>query len=335
MPGNQLLRFTNKGIYCPQAKVYIDPWRPVRSAIITHAHSDHSRPGMKRYLAHRDSVPVMKLRLGEGISVRSVEYGEAILVNGVKISLHPAGHIIGSAQVRLEYKGEVWVISGDYKTDNDDISGTFEPIRCHTFITECTFGLPVYRWPDQQQVFEEMNQWWASNIEKGMVSVLQAYSLGKAQRVIQGLNQDIGPIFTHGSVENTNEVFRAHGIDIASTIRVAADMPKSAFKGGMVIAPGSAVGTSWSQKFAPFSTSIASGWMMIRGARRRRAADRGFVLSDHADWEGLNQAIRETGAEQVYATHGYSETFARWLRETGLDAKVLKTEFEGEGGEEG
>lgn len=325
-----LLRFTDKGIYCPQAKVYIDPWKPVNKAIITHAHADHSRWGMKSYLAHHLSVPVMKHRLGNDINAEGVGFNEPRTINGVKFSLHPAGHIYGSAQVRVEYKGEVWVVSGDYKTENDKACTSFEPVKCHSFITESTFGLPVYRWENQESVFDDINRWWRKNKEQGKTTILCGYSLGKAQRIIQNLDSSIGKIYTHGAVENTNEVLREAGVDIRETTLLTNEHSKKELVGNIVIAPPSAIGTPWARKLKPYSTGVASGWMMIRGMRRRRNADRGFVLSDHADWNGLNESVKATGAENIYVTHGYSTIFSNWLKEQGYNASVVETEYEGE-----
>ncbi len=326
-----LLTFTAKGIYCSQADVYIDPWRPVKKALITHAHADHARWGMQAYLAHQDSVPVMRLRLGQDIQVQGVAYGEMTHINGVDISFHPAGHIIGSAQIRLSYQGETWVVSGDYKVEDDGLAPAFEPVCCQHFITESTFGLPVYRWRPQQEIFQEINTWWATNAAAGKASFLTAYSLGKAQRLLQGVDHRIGPIFTHGAVENTNQVLRQHGIDLAPTTQVRSIDPgkhtKKDFRQALIIAPPSAAGSVWARKFAPMSLGVASGWMSLRGARRRRAADRGFVLSDHADWDGLNQAIKATGASHIYVTHGYTDIFARWLQTQGYNAQVVQTDY--------
>jgi putative mRNA 3-end processing factor len=329
-----LLRFTDKGIYCPQAKIYIDPSKPVNNAIITHAHADHSRRGMKNYLAHHLSVPVMKYRLGDDINVEGVGFNEPRTINGVKISLHPAGHIYGSAQVRVEYKGEVWVVSGDYKTEDDKCCTAFEPIKCNSFITESTFGLPVYRWENQNSVFEEVNNWWRKNKEEGKTTLICGYSLGKAQRIIQHLDSSIGKIFTHGAVENTNEVLREAGIDIQETTLLTNEHSKKDFAGNIVVAPPSTIGTPWAKKLGPLSSGVASGWMQIRGMRRRRNADRGFVLSDHADWDGLNEAVKATGAENIYVTHGYSTIFSNWLKEQGYNASVVETEYDGDETEE-
>lgn len=325
-----LLEFNKKGIYCPPAKVYIDPWRPVDHAIITHAHADHSRWGMKHYLAHELSIPVMKLRLGKDISTQSLAYGEVVKINGVQFSLHPAGHIPGSAQVRVEYNGEVWVVSGDYKLEDDGLCTPFEPVKCHHFITECTFGLPIYHWKPQQEIFDQINHWWAGNAKEGLTTFITAYSLGKAQRIINQLDHRIGEVYTHGAIENTNEVLRAAGLDLPETIRVTKEIDKRAFRGALVIAPPSAINTPWMKKFKPLSLGIASGWMQLRGTRRRRAADRGFALSDHADWEGLLSAVKQTEAERVITTHGYTSVFSKYLNELGIEAIEEKTLFTGE-----
>lgn len=325
-----LLQFTEKGIFCERANVYIDPWKPVDYAIITHAHADHSRWGNKFYLSHHLSKPIIQHRLGSDIHIESMEYGEHKTINGVDFSFYPAGHIIGSAQVRVAYKGEVWVASGDYKLEDDGFSTPFEPVRCNTFITECTFGLPVFKWQDQKEMFEEINSWWRKNNAEDKVTILTGYSLGKAQRLIQGIDPSIGRIFTHGAIEKTNEIIRDMGVELNETTYVRPEINKNEYKGALVIAPPSALGTSWQKKFQPFEVGIASGWMKMRGPRRRRSVDRGFVLSDHADWEGLNTAIKATECEKVIVTHGYTNIFSKWLNDQGIATQIEATEFEGE-----
>lgn len=330
-----LLSFTKKGIYCARANIYIDPWKPVDYAIITHAHADHSRGGSKFYLSHHLSKPIIQYRLGADINIESVEYNEARTINGVKFSFHPAGHIIGSAQIRVEYKGEVWVVSGDYKLEDDGFCAPFEPIKCNVFITECTFGLPVFKWQDQSSVFEEINSWWRKNVAEGKATILTGYSLGKAQRLIQGVDESIGKIYTHGAIENTNEVIRKMGVKLKETHYVDPDKKKKDYAGALIISPPGALGTSWQKKFQPFEVGMASGWMNLRGPRRRRSVDRGFVLSDHADWQGLNSAIDATGCEKVIVTHGYTTIFSKWLNDKGIETKIENTEFEGELDNEG
>ncbi len=325
-----LLQFTEKGIYCKQAKVYIDPWKPVDYAIITHAHADHSRWGNKFYLSHHLSKPIIQHRLGQDISIESMEYGERRTINGVGFSFHPAGHIIGSSQVRVEYKGEVWVASGDYKLENDGFCTPFEPVKCDVFITECTFGLPVFKWKPQEQVFAEMNTWWQKNKFEGKATVLAGYSLGKAQRILQGLDPSIGKIYTHGAIEKTNEIIRNMGVKLNETIYVESEIKKKDFEGSLIIAPPGALGTSWQKKFPAYEVGMASGWMNVRGTRRRQSLDRGFVLSDHADWDGLNSAIKATDCEKVIVTHGYTNIFSKWLNDKGIETQVESTEFEGE-----
>jgi len=326
----QLIEFREKGLYVPVADVYIDPWKPVNKAFITHGHSDHARYGSKSYIATHAALPVIKHRLGSHINAKGVDFGEEIRVNGVKFSFHPAGHIIGSAQIRVEYKGEIWVASGDYKVEPDGVSERFESIKCHAFITESTFGLPVFKWKPQTTIMEEINAWWRTNTEKGKVSVLAAYSLGKAQRIINNVDHSIGKIFTHGAVENVNEVIRRQGVTLHETTRVVQGQKPSEYLGGLVIAPPSAVDSAWSKKFKDFSSGVASGWMAMRGTRRRRSADRGFVLSDHADWEGLLSAIQATEAEKIFVTHGYTDIFSRYLNSQGYYSAVVNTEYTGD-----
>jgi putative mRNA 3-end processing factor len=324
-----LLNFTDKGMYVPAADVYIDPWRAVNRALITHGHSDHARSGSSAYLTHQHSIPILKKRLGN-LNYQGVEYGETIDINGVKFSFHPAGHVLGSSQIRIEHKGEVWVASGDYKLQNDGVCAPFEPVKCNTFITESTFGLPVYNWMPQQEVFNEINEWWAKNAEQGRCSIIYAYSLGKAQRILQHVNQQIGPVFVHGAVAGMNEAYADAGIALNPYTKVSADIDKSLYRKALIIAPSSADASPWMKKFEPYSTAFASGWMAVRGNRRRLAADRGFVLSDHADWAELNAAVKATEATQVLVTHGFTDTFARWLCENGYDARAVKTEYAGE-----
>lgn len=324
-----MLKFDTKGIYCPQADVYIDPWLPVNKALITHAHSDHARPGSKAYLCHHDTVALLRLRLGEDILVEGIAYNTPVAINGVKISFHPAGHIIGSAQIRLEYKGEIWVVSGDYKLQHDGISVPFEPVRCHHFITESTFGLPVYQFPEPVQVYTDINSWWQQNAALDINSVIIGYALGKAQRIIHYLDPGIGGIYVHGAVDNINKTLEGHGLQLKPSLRILPDMQRKDIKGAVIVAPPSAIGTSWMNRFAPFSLGICSGWMQLRGTRRRRSADRGFILSDHCDWQQLNTAVKETGAEKIYVTHGYKSAFSRWLtEECGVQAYEVDTLYE-------
>ena len=314
-----------EGLYCVPGDFYIDPWRPVDRAVITHAHGDHARVGHGHYLSSVSGVNILKSRLGD-IHIDGIEYGATVVHNGVTVSLHPAGHVLGSAQVRMEHKGEVWVASGDYKVEPDRTCVPFEPVRCDTFITESTFGLPIYRWQPQQDIFDDINQWWRKNADAGRCSVVFAYAFGKAQRILSGLDPSIGPIVCHGAAEPLNKVYRAGGIDLPPTLMVT-DLDKQALKRAIVIAPPSAGGSPWIKRFGDYSDAFASGWMQLRGARRRRGVDRGFILSDHADWPGLMTAVRATEAERVIVTHGSIGVMVRWLCQQGLDASGFDTEY--------
>lgn len=327
---SNLLTFTDRGIYCAAGDFYIDPWRPVERALITHGHADHARPGMMRYLATEAAAPVIRYRLGGDIALETTRYGDEIRIGDATVSFHPAGHVPGSAQIRVEVGGEVWVVSGDYKVDDDGLSEPFEPVRCHAFISECTFGLPVFNWAPQDDVIGAINAWWQANRDAGRTSAIGAYALGKAQRILANVDASIGPILTHAAIENTNDVLRAQGIELPATVRLTADLDRKAYPGALIIATPSALAGNWPRGFGPVSTAFASGWMALRGVRRRRSVDRGFVLSDHADWRGLNAAIEATGAERVFVTHGYTAVFRRWLEERGYAAEIVETEFEGE-----
>jgi putative mRNA 3-end processing factor len=327
-----------EGLYCPPGNFYIDPWRPVDRAVITHAHGDHARPGSRRYLATRASERVLRARLGAGIALDAIDYGERVVDGGVAISLHPAGHVLGSAQVRLEHGGAVWVVSGDYKTEADPTCPPFEPQACHVFVTESTFGLPIYRWQAPEDTYDEIAAWWRANADAGRASLLYCYAFGKAQRVLAGLAGasalDTGPVVCHGAVDVLNDAYRATGVALPPTHRVG-DIDATALRRALVLAPPSASGTPWLRRFGDASDAFASGWMRLRGARRRRSLDRGFALSDHADWPGLLRAIAATGAPRVIVTHGQVSVMVRWLAEQGLDAGAFATEYDEDAAEAG
>ncbi len=319
-----------EGLYCPPGDFFIDPWRPVERAVITHAHADHARPGHAHYLAAAPGAGVLRARLGD-ISLQALAYGEAVAQRGVRVSLHPAGHVLGSAQVRIEHRGEVWVASGDYFAsgagDHNPTCAPFEPLRCDCFITESTFGLPIYRWRPQAEVFAQIDAWWRANAEAGRASVLFGYSFGKAQRVLAGVDATIAPILVHGAVETVNEAYRAAGVALPATQLATEVGDKSVLSRALIVAPPSAAGSAWMKRFGHAADAFASGWMQLRGARRRQGVDRGFVLSDHADWPGLQAAIAATGASRVIVTHGYEAVMVRWLAEQGLQAGSFSTEY--------
>lgn len=322
-----LIRFTNKGIYCKQGDFYIDPWQPVKLAVTTHGHADHVKWGNQAYLCHELTKPILLQRLGPELHIQTHAYGEEITINGVSLSMFPAGHVIGSAQIRLEYKGEVTVISGDYKVEYDGISTAFEPVRCHSFVSESTFGLPIYKWLPQQVIFDQINSWVSNNREQQKTSVLIAYSLGKAQRLIKGLSESERPIYVHPSIANLNDAFIQAGVALPETIRISPDIRKEELQKGIVIVPPALSDGRWIKTLQQAVTGVCSGWMQVRAGRRWRSADAGFALSDHADWPGLLSAIKATGAEKVFVTHGFTATFSKYLNEIGIPAEEVKTQY--------
>src|SRR5215213_177076 len=329
-----LLTTTDRGLYCEAGDFYIDPWMPVDRAVITHAHGDHARWGSRTYICSAESERVLRTRLYNA-NITTRQWREKFHINGVSLTFHPAGHILGSAQIRVEYKGQTWVVSGDYKTEPDPTCTPFEPVLCNVFITESTFGLPIYRWARQSETFSDIRDWWRANREQGRASIVFAYALGKAQRVLSGLSEIAeGDFYTHGAVERLNRDYRDYGIALPPTT-YAASIPKGHdWTGALIVAPPSAAGSTWLRRFGPSSTAFVSGWMRVRGARRRRSVDRGFVLSDHVDWPALMSAIDATGAQRVLVTHGYRDPVVRALRERGLDADSIASRWEGEGDSE-
>jgi putative mRNA 3-end processing factor len=334
-----------EGLYCPAGDFHIDPWRPVARAVITHAHADHARRGHGAYLAAAPGAGVLRARLGD-ITLETLPYGASVVIGGVRVSLHPAGHVLGSAQVRLEHRGRTWVVSGDYylcgaaaeagvplAAEANRTCDAFEPVRCDVFVTESTFGLPIYRWRPQAEVLAEVDAWWRGNAQEGRASLLLAYSFGKAQRLLAGVDPSIGPIVVHGAVESVNEAYRAAGVALPPTLALDAVRDKSLLRRALVVAPPATLGSAWARRLGEHSDAFASGWMQLRGARRRQALDRGFVLSDHADWPGLQQAIAATGAERVIVTHGYEAVMVRWLQQQGLEAGSFRTEYGGDSGD--
>jgi putative mRNA 3-end processing factor len=318
---------TSQGLYCAAGDFYIDPWASADRAVITHAHGDHLKWGSASYLLAAPGERLARLRLPEDARLQPVAYGEKVMFGPVQVSLHPAGHILGSSQIRIEHGGEVWVVSGDYKRDPDPTCAPFEVVPCDVFISEATFALPFYRWNDTRDTARDIHQWWTRNRERGVASVLFAYALGKAQRVLAELTAFTDePVFLHGSVLALTEVYRDAGVHMLP-VQPATVAGARSYAGALVMAPPSAAGSTWMRRFGDHSTGFCSGWMRVRGDRRRRGYDRGFVLSDHADWPSLLRTFQETGARRILLTHGHSDTMVRYLRERGVDAAPLRTEY--------
>lgn len=332
---------TDRGLWCAAGRFYIDPWKPVERAVVTHAHADHACPGCDHYLASPATCDLLRVRIGRHIDATPLPFASSLAQGDTRVTLHPAGHILGSAQVRVEHarSGESWCVSGDYKTDPsqrpDPTAEPFEPVACETFISETTFALPIYRWPDRAIVARAMNEWWRANAEAGRTSVLLAYSLGKAQRVIRMLDPSVGPIGVHGAIPKLSAVYARHGVALPDTVHADAENAPDLKNGGLIVAPPSAATGPWLRRFAGpegIRTAMVSGWVRVRGRRRWKSTDHGFVLSDHADWPNLIDAIKETGAGRVGLTHGSASTMARYLAEhEGLDTFVVPTRYTGEG----
>jgi putative mRNA 3-end processing factor len=324
---------TPAGLYCPAGDFHIDPWGTVPRAVITHAHGDHARAGSAAYLCSTECAPLLRRRFGNDAVIETLPYGEQLTLGGMRVSLHPAGHILGSAQVRVEGPGGVWVVSGDYKRAADPTCAPFEAVRCDTFVTESTFALPIYRWDPTATVIDEMRQWWELNRDRGLTSIIFCYTIGKAQRLLAELATVTDrPVLVHGMMVPMIEAYRVAGIAMLPT-QTLIDRPRgTSLAGELVLAPPSARGTPWMRRLGDLSDALTSGLMRVRGVRRQRAYDRGFVLSDHADWPGLLATIRETGAGRVVATHGHAEPLARFLREQGFDSGVMRTAWEDERG---
>jgi putative mRNA 3-end processing factor len=321
-----LIRLTPSGLYCEQGDFYIDPARKVDSAIITHAHSDHARKGSNHYLCSRSCESLLKSRLGKKISVQSMDYGATTTLNGVSVSLHPAGHILGSSQIRVEHKGEVWVVSGDYKTQVDPTCESFESVGCDTFISECTFGLPVYRWPDPNHEWNRLRIWCQSNREAGLTSVIHAYSLGKAQRVLHALKDTQGPILVHPAILEFLPAYESQGVIFPQVKQATAESIANHQGSAIVISPSSSLIEDWLGSPESWQALDISGWMQIRSSRRKRNLSSGFIISDHADWDGLNQTIKASEAKQIYLTHGDGSLLSKWLCGKGLSAAQLPTQ---------
>lgn len=340
----RLVEVDDAGLRVGRGGFHIDPWKPVPCAVVTHAHSDHARAGSGRIIASKSSLPLLRRRLGPAAPLEGVEFGERFRLGDATVSLHPAGHVLGSVQVRIECDGETWVVTGDYKRDPDPTCEPFEVVPCDVLITEATFALPIYAWPPIHEVMDEILRWWSGCAAAGRTAILCCYALGKAQRVLGELAPRAAgpehlpvhfPVYLHGAMIDLVQCYRDAGIAMIETVPASALKDVDATRGRLVLAPPSAVQTPWIRRFAEPSIGFASGWMQVRGVRRRRAMDAGFVLSDHADWAGLLRTIDDSGCREVLTTHGYGDALVRYLRERGMTADVLRTEYRGEDGDPG
>lgn len=322
----KFIKFTKKGIYCIPGKFYLDPWYPVDYAIISHGHADHSRWGNKHYLCHQNSKNILLHRLGKDISIETLNFNQIKTINGVKVSFYPAGHIIGSVQIKLEYKGKVVVFSGDYKTNPDFITTPFEPVKCHEFITESTFGLPIYSWKTEAELQSQLQQWIVNNQKQNKTSVFFGYSLGKAQRIMS-LVDGIDEVYVHSAINNLNQAISKSGIVLPKSKLITSDFNKKDIQNKIVILPPALLGSKLLKKIPNAATAICSGWMQIRGNRRWKGVDAGFAVSDHADWNGLLSAVKATEAEKVYVTHGSQAVFSKYLNEIGIESQEVVTEY--------
>jgi putative mRNA 3-end processing factor len=319
-----LLQPRPEGLYCPAGGFYIDPAEPVAQAVVTHAHGDHARQGNARYHVARAGLALMRERLGEPAAIEAYDYGEPLTLGEVRVSLHPSGHMLGAAQVRMEHAGRVVVVSGDYKREHDPTCAPFEPVPCDVFVTESTFALPVYRWPPMERVIDELLAWWDDCARRKVPAVLFCYALGKAQRLLAELAPRVDRVVhLHGALLRLTAIYREAGVAMPPTQPLDEDARGAALAGELVLAPPYAAGSPWMRRFAGASTAFASGWMQVRGNRRRRGYDRGFVVSDHADWNGLLRSVRDSGARRIYVTHGDGDALVRYLREQGHDALPL------------
>lgn len=323
-----LITLTDRGLYCQAGDFYIDAWKPVHRTFVTHGHGDHAHSGMGEYWCVRESAPILQWRLGTQ-NYHFLGYGEQRQFGDVTVSLHPAGHILGSAQVRVEHAGEVWVFTGDFKRDADPTCAPYELVPCDVFICEATFAFPFYAWPDIRSEVHRILEWQQQCQVQGKAALLYAYSLGKAQRILAELHGHVAQaVLLHGAMVRGVEVYRNAGIAMTPTQPFLDLAPKTDLSGRLVLAPPSVQNSAWTKRLGSYEHAMVSGWMQLRGNRRRRNVQRGFVISDHADWCSLINTIKETGAQRVLATHGNTDVLVPYLRqELSLQADRLTTVY--------
>jgi putative mRNA 3-end processing factor len=324
---DRLIRLTRSGLFCEAGGFHIDPSRGVELALITHSHSDHARRGSRHYVTPEDGVGLLKHRLGESIRVTGVRYGEKLRYGRATISFHPAGHILGSSQIRVECDGQVWVVSGDYKRQEDPTCRPFEVVSCDTFVSEATFGNPKYLWSCAKQAVREIHDWWMSNREQGRNSLLYCYAVGKTQRVLGGLAElTEESVHLWGEAVPITEIYRNQGVKLVPTVDLDSLSPREKVQGELIIAAHRFQYTDWLARLGDVESAFASGWMKTGAWGMRRSYDRGFVLSDHADWNDLVATVRATGARRVFLQHTKDPALARHLRKLGLQAELMGVE---------
>lgn len=315
---------TSAGMYCPAGQFYIDPVKKVERALITHAHADHARAGMGHYWTSVSGAPLVRKRVGHGSGVTALPFGERFSMGAAVVSFHPAGHVLGSAQIRIEHGGQVWVVSGDYKRDPDPSCEPFEPVACDVFVTECSFAAPQYVWPEPSEIVQRILDWWDQCRSEARCALLCTYALGKSQRVLAELAARRNTTaYLHRNLVPMVKLYRQAGVRMLETEPVDEQVRFKDWAGQLVLAPPGVAGTPWIKRFEPCSLAFASGWMGIDGGKRSgsREWEKGFVLSDHADWEAILKTIEQTGARRVLAMHGHTGSLIDELHRRGIQAE--------------
>jgi putative mRNA 3-end processing factor len=317
------LRATPSGLYCAVGDFFIDPTRPVDRAVITHGHGDHARPGNRHLLTTPETIAIMRQRYGDDAGgSQASRYGEAVMVGSVRVTLVPAGHVLGSAQAVLEYRGSRVVVSGDYKRRRDPTCAPFEPQRCDLFITEATFGLPVFRHPPDRHELDRLLH--SLRLYPERCQLVGVYALGKCQRVI-ALLREVGydaPIYIHGALAGLCELYEQHGVALGLLLP-ATGATKAELAGKIVLAPPGAIADRWSRRLPDPVSALASGWMRVKQRAKARGIELPLVISDHADWDELTETIVETGAPEIWVTHGNEEALVHYASGLGLKARAL------------
>ena len=308
-----LIKYTSSGLYCELADLWIDPNKPVKRAIITHAHMDHFTFGCEEYISTYETAIILKERIGKGINIKTYDFCEDFKINGINFSLHPSGHILGSSQIKLTLADEKWLITGDFKRQRDETCKEYEKVKTDFIISESTFGLPIFKWDEPQNTATDITKWVNSSQEK--TSILFCYSLGKAQRLLNEISKTNfkNKIYTHSTIHKMNNCYKKLGVEVIDTRKFDQKKNNEDLKGSLILLPPSLNKNSFIKNFKEIQTGFASGWMSIRARRKRSGYDKGFAISDHADWEAILNTIKESKAKNVFFHHGDSEALNRYL----------------------